>query len=87
MTLADQVTGLCHDRKRSQPQEVHLEQAERIQDGHFELGDGLNRAFLGTASRPVQRQVFNDGFIGDDHPGCVGPRVPHYPLHLFGSVN
>ena len=46
MAFADQIAGALHDGQGRQAQEIHLEQSERFEDRHLELGDGLDRAFF-----------------------------------------
>ena len=83
VALLDQVAGACHDGQGGQPQEVHLEQAQRVEHAHLELGDGLDRAIFSCgAGWAVQRHVLHQRLVGDHHAGGVGAGVAHHAFHL-----
>ena len=44
VALFDQVAGALHDGQGRQAEEIDLEQAERLDDRHLELGDRFDRA-------------------------------------------
>ena len=68
----DQLAGPRHDGQRRQPEEVDLEQAERLEHLHLELGDGADRVVLRPAlGRAVERHVVDQRPVGDDHAGGV----------------
>ena len=88
MPLLDRFTRLCHDRQRSQPKEINLQQAEVIEDFHRELGNSFYRAvFCRTSCRTVQWNILDDRLIGDDHPGSMRAGITHHTLHVFRRVN
>ena len=58
------------DGEVAEAEEVHLQQARRLDVVHRPLGDDV--LFAGDAG---QRDVFGDRFVGDDHRGGVGADV------------
>ena len=46
MPFANQITGARHDRQSGQSKKVHLKQADRLDDAHFELRHRLDRRFV-----------------------------------------
>ena len=66
------VTRTLHDGKGGYPKEIDLEQAEVIDNLHLELDNGLDGVVLGVAGGAVQRSIFDDGLVRNDHTGRMG---------------
>ena len=86
-TLFDQVAGALHNRQGRQAQEIHLEQAQRLDDRHFELGDRFNRRLFRAAGWPVQWDVIQDRPVGNDHARSVRPGAAYRAFHVPGGVD
>ena len=78
--LLDQLDRVGEDRQVDQPQEVELEQSQRLAGVHLELGHGRS-----TIRRPLQRHDLGQRLPRDDDPGSVRGRVSRHPLQLLGD--
>ena len=85
--LLDRLAGAFHHRQCDQAQEIHLEHAQRIEDAHLELRDRFDRRFLRVGGGAVQRQVFENGFIRNDHTRCVRAGVADGAFHFCGDID
>ena len=86
VTLADVLAGFGHDRERHQPQEVHFEQAKIVDEVHFVLRDRLDRQFITAAGRSMQREVFGEGLVTDDHAGGMRAHVAQAAFHPTSGI-
>jgi hypothetical protein len=87
VTFVDQVAGFRHDGERDESEEVHFQHAERGEDAHLELGDGLDGRLFGVGGGTVQREIFGQRFVADDHARGVRAGVAHRPFHFRGDVD
>jgi len=83
----NQLAGFGHDGERDQPQKVHFQQTQVVNPVHIVLGDRLNRQVFVLPGRAVQRQVFRDRLVADNHPGSVGAHAADAAFHAAGGVN
>ncbi len=68
-------------RQRTQPQKVYLQQADRFHDLHRPLRDAINAAQPRfPTGRPVERHIFHQRLIGNDHPGGMAGRMARHPF-------
>ena len=79
--LFDHLDGFREDCQVSKTQEVHFQQACGFDVTHRPLGDHI---VLARASH--QRDVFGQGFVGDDDRGRVGSDVSGHPLDSLRKV-
>jgi len=86
VTLSDVFAGFRHDRERHQPQEIHLEQTEVVDAVHVVLRHGFDRQLIAAACRSVQREVFRERFITDDHAGGMRAHVAQASFHPPGGI-
>ena len=84
----NEITGARHHGQGREAQIVDLKQTQRFQDSHIKLGNGTYGAvFLAALGRPVERNVFRDGFVGDDHACGVCACVSGDPFELGGRID
>ncbi len=83
----DHVAAFLHNGQRDQAEEVDLQQAHAVDDGHLELRDRLDRVVVGAVRRTVQRRVLNDGDIRDDQARRVRTGVAGDAFHLHGGID
>jgi len=86
MTLGDIFAGFGHNREGHQPQEIHLEQTEVVDAVHVVLRHGFNRQLITVARRSVQRKVFSQWFITDDHASSMCAYVSQASFHSPGNI-
>ena len=79
--LLDQIDGLGQDRQVAQAEEVHLQQAGRLDVAHRPLGDDFVLAF----TRP-KRHVLDQRLVGDHDGRGVRADVAGQALDLHGQV-
>ena len=79
MALADQIAGALHDGQGGQTQEIHLEQAQFVDDLHLELGDRLDGRIFRAAGGAVQGQVFHHGTSVMTTPAACVPALRTTP--------
>ena len=77
----DHLDGFREDRQVPKSQEVHFQEACGFDVTHRPLGDHV---VLARASH--QRDVFGQGFIGDDDSGRVGSDISSHPLDSLRKV-
>ena len=87
VALLDQVAGALHDGEGGQAQEVHLEQAERLDDRHFKLRHRLDGRLFRAAGWAVQGSVVDQRHVGDEHARGVRAGVAHHAFHVGGGVD
>ncbi len=80
--LLDQLAGPLQDAERPQAQEVHLQQADLLDDRAFELGDDV----VGARGL-VERHEVRQRLVGDDHAGRVHRGVAGQALELAADVD
>ena len=73
-------------REVPQPQEVHLQQAERLDPVHVELGHDLLRV-VARVLRQLQRQVVHERGVADHHAGGVHRVLAAQPLERTGGLD
>ena len=78
--LLDQLHRVRENREVDQPQEVELEESQRLAGVHLELGH--SRA---TVRGALQRHDLGQRLARDDDPRGVGRGVPSHPLQLLGD--
>ena len=79
---ADQVDCLAQDRQVRQPEEVELQQPQRLDRVHLVLGHqrvGVRRL--------LERHELRQRLAADDHPGRMRRRVAGDALELLGEVD
>jgi len=87
MAGVNQVAGTLHHRQGGQPEEIHLQETQPIEDCHFKLGHGLDGVVVRSAGGAVERDILHHRFIGNHHPGGMRPGMAHHAFHLAGGVD
>ncbi len=78
----DQIDGLAKDGQVRQPQEVELEQAQRVDGVHLVLGHDR----VGVRGL-LERHQLRERLAADDHTGGVGAGVSGNALEMAGEVD
>ena len=79
MIAADQPHRVVDDGEISQTQEIELDEANPLNGFHRVLGDHF------TILSPVQRHVFDNRSVADDHAGGMGRGMAREPLQHQGD--
>ena len=85
--LLNILASLCHNGQRGQPQKIHLEQPQFVDTSHVILRHRLDGQFITLAGRTMQRQVFSQRQVADDHTSCVGSNVSNTAFHATGNID
>ena len=80
-----ELTGLLQDRQVHQPQEVHLEQAQRGDGPHSELGHA--DALLVSLGAAHQRHDVDQGLVGNHDAGGVGTGVADNAFQAAAGIH
>ena len=88
VTFFDEPRGRAQDGQRAQPEEIDFEQTNRFDDFHRPLRDAIDAAqTFCTRCGFIERHVFDQWFVGDDHAGRVAGCVTADAFELLRRVD
>jgi len=86
VALSDILTGFRHDGEGHKPKKIHFQQAKVVDAVHVILRHRLDRQFIAVAGWSVQREVFRQRFVADDHARGVCANVAQAAFHTSGGI-